>query len=247
MALNFDPSNKIIQLCMKAMITEESGGDNALEIFMEAWLQSETEFEKFIAAFHVSKRQSEIAQRLHWLEISLLHALTLKDWGTMSALPTLYRERSQCFELMGESEKAQQSLELSMHYDSGVKDPGPFYHGTKANLKDGEFLTPGYKSNYRDDLIMNHIYFTAQLSAAVLAANLAQGDGSARIYRVEPTGTFENDPNVTDKRFPGNLTQSYRSEMPLKIVGEVINWQDQSEAEKKDWREKVAANQGEII
>ena len=92
-----------------------------------------------------------------------------------------------------------------------VLDSGPFYHGTKADLKIGDMLTPGFKSNYHDHVIMNHIYFTALPNGAGLAAELAPGDGNPRVYIVEPTGSFENDPNVTDKKFPGNPTRSYRA------------------------------------
>ncbi|HSZ35030.1 MAG TPA: NAD(+)--rifampin ADP-ribosyltransferase, partial [Puia sp.] len=99
-----------------------------------------------------------------------------------------------------------------------IIDNGPFYHGTKADLQLGDLLTAGFNSNYRPEVIMNHIYFTATINGAGLAAELAKGDGSARVYIVEPTGNFENDPNVTDKKFPGNPTRSYRTSSPLKIV-----------------------------
>ena len=94
---------------------------------------------------------------------------------------------------------------------------------------------------------MNHIYFTAIINGAGLAATLAKGDGRERVYVVEPTGSFENDPNVTDKKFPGNLTRSYRTETPLKIVGEVTDWQKQTPEDLQKWREKLANNKGDII
>ncbi len=108
-------------------------------------------------------------------------------------------------------------------------------------------LTAGGRSNYQADLTMNHIYFTALMSGAGLAAALAKGDQRARVYRVEPTGPFENDPNVTNKKFPGNLTRSYRSAAPLKVVGEVADWPGQSPEQIARWRERVAATKGEII
>jgi hypothetical protein len=83
-------------------------------------------------------------------------------------------------------------------------DNGPFYHGTRADLQVGDLLTAGYKSNYRPEITMNHIYFTALVNGAGLAAELSKGEGRERVYIVEPTGDFENDPNVTDKKFPGN-------------------------------------------
>ena len=85
-----------------------------------------------------------------------------------------------------------------------ASDTGPFYHGTKADLQAGDLLTAGFKSNYYTDVVMNHIYFTALVQAAGLAAELAPGDGQPRVFLVEPVGDFENDPNVTDKKFPGN-------------------------------------------
>ena len=94
---------------------------------------------------------------------------------------------------------------------------------------------------------MNHIYFTALKNGAGLAAALAKGEGPERVYIVEPTGSFENDPNVTEKKFPGNPTRSYRSEAPLKIVGEVTDWVRQTPADIQKWREKLADNKGEII
>ena len=111
---------------------------------------------------------------------------------------------------------------------SEVLDDGPFYHGTIADLRMGEFLTAGYRSNYRPEVVMNHIYFTALVDgaglAAEIAAELAQGNAVPRVYAVEPTGLFENDPNVTDKKFPGNPTRSYRSSAPLRVIGETTDW-----------------------
>lgn len=246
MAVHFDPNNPVIKLCMKGMLTEESGGQNAIDIFLKAWQMADTDFEKFIAAYYLSKRQSKPTDQLAWLEKSRLHALVLNDVGVNSALPTLYRNMSDCYKTLGDFENAAIFDALSTD-PSDVLDPGPFYHGTKADLQIGDLLMPGGISNYQEALVMNHIYFTAHLSGAGLAATLAQGDNKARIYVIEPTGAFENDPNVTDKRFPGNLTRSYRSAYPLKIVGEVMDWQKQSDEETKEWREKVARNQGEII
>jgi hypothetical protein len=128
-----------------------------------------------------------------------------------------------------------------------VIDNGPFYHGTKADLKVGDLLTPGFNSNYKPEVIMNHIYFTALVNGAGLAAALAKGEGQERVYKVEPTGFFENDPNVTDKKFPGNPTRSYRSQAPLKIVGEVTDWVRQTEEEIQRWRAMLANIKGEII
>lgn len=126
-------------------------------------------------------------------------------------------------------------------------DGGPFYHGTKADLQIGDLLTAGFRSNYRPEITMNHIYFTALVNGAGLAAELSKGDGRERVYIVEPTGKFENDPNVTDKKFPGNPTRSYRSEEPLRIVGEVTDWVRLTPEELQDWRSRLANMKGDIV
>lgn len=100
----------------------------------------------------------------------------------------------------------------------------PFYHGTRADLQVGDLLTPGFASNYQHQAL-SWIYFAGTLDAAVWGCELAKGDGAPRIYLVEPTGPFEDDPNLTDKRFPGNPTKSYRSREPLTVVGEVLEWE----------------------
>ena len=105
-----------------------------------------------------------------------------------------------------------------------VFSPGSFFHGTKADLKTGDFIITGKKKNYNDDRKSNYVYFAGTLDAAIWGAELAEGDGRERIYVVEPAGDYEDDPNVTDKKFPGNPTKSYRSKQPLKIIAEVINW-----------------------
>ena len=126
-------------------------------------------------------------------------------------------------------------------------DKGPFYHGTKADLKIGELLTAGFQSNYRPEVKMNHIYFSALMDPAGLAAELAPGDNPARVYIVEPTGEFEDDPNVTNKKFPGNPTRSYRSTEPLKVTGEVTEWKRLTPEELQSWRKRLASTKGEIV
>lgn len=100
-----------------------------------------------------------------------------------------------------------------------------FYHGTKADLKPGDLIAPGYASNYGTRKKAAYVYLTATLDAAIWGAELAVGEGRGRIYVVEPTGPIEDDPNLTDKRFPGNPTKSYRSRDPLRVTGEVTDWQ----------------------
>lgn len=115
-----------------------------------------------------------------------------------------------------------------MENKPAVLDPGPFFHGTKAQLAIGDLLEAQNPSNFQDKK-SNYIYFTATLEAAKWGAELAFSDLPERIYIVEPTGKFENDPNLTDKRFPGNPTRSYRSKAPLKIVAELASWERHSD------------------
>jgi len=124
-------------------------------------------------------------------------------------------------------------------------DQGPFFHGTKAALREGDFLTAGFQSNYRPEVTMNHIYFTASRDGAGLAAELAAGDAAPRVYMVEPVGAFEDDPNVTDKKFPGNPTRSYRSRDPLRVVSEVDDWVRLTPEALQAWRDRLATILGD--
>jgi rifampin ADP-ribosylating transferase len=117
-------------------------------------------------------------------------------------------------------------------YEAGV-----YLHGTKADLAVGEMLVPGRESNFEHGRVMNYVYFTATLDAATWAAELAAGTGRGRIYLVEPSGEFEDDPNVTNKRFPGNPTQSFRSRQPLRVVGELVDWVGHSPEKLKAMRD----------
>lgn len=102
------------------------------------------------------------------------------------------------------------------------------YHGTKANFKPGDLIEPGFKSNYGKRKMASYVYLSATLDAATWGAELAVGETSGRIYIVEPTGPIEDDPNLTDRKFPGNPTKSYRSRHPLRVTGEVMDWQGHS-------------------
>ena len=132
-----------------------------------------------------------------------------------------------------------------------MTDEGPFFHGTKADLQPGDLLTAGFRSNYRPEIVMNHIYFTALRDGAGLAAELAAGDAAPRVYVVELIGAFEDDPNVTDKKFPGNPTRSYRSADPLRVVAEIDDWTRLTPEALQDWRDRLASllsdERGEII
>jgi hypothetical protein len=116
-----------------------------------------------------------------------------------------------------------------------------FFHGAKADLKPGDLIGAGYASNYGQRRTAAYVYLTATLDAAVWGAELAQGDGPGRIYVVEPTGPFEDDPNVTDTKFPGNPTRSYRTRDPLRIVGEVTGWQGHAPERLQQMKDHVAA------
>lgn len=115
-----------------------------------------------------------------------------------------------------------------------------YYHGTKANLNIGDLITPGFNSNYGDRNKAKYIYLSATLEAATWGAELAVGEGRGRIYLVEPTGDIEDDPNLTDKKFPGNPTQSYRSLHALKVIGEVSDWQGHSEEQLNTMKNHLA-------
>ena len=244
----FNPNNKIIQLLLRGMGMEDSGKpEEASLLFLKAWSEATADFERFIAAYYVARHQKNSSDKLKWFETSLQFALKVNDEAVRSAFPSLYLNIAKCYEALSDPDKAKKYVALSHSYKGTPSDPGPFFHGTRADLQVGELLTAKGESNYTSGLKMNHIYFTAVISGAGLAAALAKGDGPERVYIVEPTGDFENDPNVTDKKFPGNLTRSYRSQAPLKIVGEATDWLQQTPEELRRWQEKLADNKGEII
>lgn len=115
-----------------------------------------------------------------------------------------------------------------------------YFHGTKADLKIGDFIEVGLNSNYGQRNNAKYIYLTATLDAAIWGAELALGEGRERIYLVEPTGSIEDDPNLTDKKFPGNPTKSYRSKHPFKVVGEITIWQSHPPAQVKAMQDGLA-------
>ena len=130
----------------------------------------------------------------------------------------------------------QESKSLMSSNDQG---PQKFYHGTKANLKEGDLIEPGFNSNYGKGKKASYVYLSATLDAAVWGAELAQGEGVGRIYIVKPTGPIEDDPNLTDKKFPGNPTKSYRTRAPLRVIGEVIDWQGHSPEQLKAMKDHL--------
>jgi rifampin ADP-ribosylating transferase len=114
-----------------------------------------------------------------------------------------------------------------------------FYHGTTADLKQGDLIKPGFHSNYGKRKQASYVYLTATLDAAIWGAELALGEGPGRIYIVEPTGPIEDDPNLTDKKFPGNPTKSYRTQHPLRVCGEVTEWQGHPPEQLKAMKEHL--------
>ena len=128
---------------------------------------------------------------------------------------------------------------------SDETSPIEYFHGTRAALRPGDLISPGHRSNYRSEVVMNHVYFTARRDGGGLAAEIASmlgpADAVPHVYRVEPTGEIEDDPNVTDKKFPGNPTLAYRSKAPLTVLEEVTDWTRLSPAELGLWRGRLAA------
>jgi hypothetical protein len=125
-------------------------------------------------------------------------------------------------------EAARDSEHVPVTFQSCDHVTGPFFHGTRVAFGAGDEIVPGHGSNYHDGRVSNHVYFSVLLEPAVwgaeLAVALSDDGGAEHIYVVEPTGPFEDDPNVTNKRFPGNVTQSYRTRHPMRIVREVETW-----------------------
>jgi hypothetical protein len=246
--MEFSPANHVVKLCLQGMAMEENGQhEDAARAYLQAWNDATDDFEKFTAGYYIARQQQDTAERLRWYETVLQLALAIDDDTVYSALPALYKNIARCYELMGEDGLARKHEELSATYKDQPTDKGPFYHGTRANLQPGDMLTAGRLSNYHDGVIMNHIYFTAMPNGAGFAAALAKGEGRERVYIVEPTGSYENDPNVTDLKFPGNPTRSYRTAAPMKIVGEVREWNRLSPEQIQSFRDKLAQNNGEII
>lgn len=246
--MEFNTDNIVIKLCLQGMEMEEKGqAEEAAKQFMMTWNEATNEFEKFTAAYYVARHQANAAGRLQWYEAALQYALSLNNDAVKAAYTSIYSNIAKCYEELGEHDSAKKHEALAVSLTDNPADKGPFYHGTRADMQVGDLLTAGRLSNYKAELQMNHIYFTALASGAGLAAALAKGEGRERVYIVEPTGSFENDPNVTNKKFPGNPTRSYRTQQPLKVIGEQTDWMKQTPEEIQKWRERLKDNEGEII
>lgn len=135
-------------------------------------------------------------------------------------------------------------------HSNETKFRSSFFHGTRADLKVGDLIAVGYNSNFGTRKPMSWVYFTGTLDAATWGAELAAGNGRQRIYIVEPTGPFIDDPNLTDKKFPGNPTQSYRSRDPLRIIDEITEWEGHSPERLQQMKDNIVrlkAEGAEII
>lgn len=246
--MEFSPNNHIVKLCLQGMGEAEKGKHGEADrLFLQAWNEAADDSEKFIAAHAVARHQKNVTDKLAWLDTALQLAVTINDDTVKSALPFLYTDIAKCYEDLGDMAAAKHNFDIATTFTGEPSDTGPFYHGTKADLRVGDMLVAGGESNYQSELKMNHIYFTALVNGAGLAASLAKGDGRERVYIIEPTGIFEHDPNVTNKKFPGNPTRSYRSTEPLRIVGEVTDWVRQTPEQIGEWRAKLAKNKRKVI
>ncbi|PIR82292.1 rRNA adenine methyltransferase [Candidatus Kaiserbacteria bacterium CG10_big_fil_rev_8_21_14_0_10_59_10] len=246
--MEFSQNNNIVRLCLQGIAMEKKDKPKeASKLFLQAWNEATNDFEKFIAAHYVARHQKSVSDKLRWLETDLELALKINDDTVKSAFAPLYSDIAKCYEELGNTDEAKKNYDLAASCDDTLSDKGPFYHGTKADLQVGDLLTARNDSNYKSDFKMNHVYFTALANGAGLAASMAKGDGNEHVYIVEPTGSFENDPNVTNHYFPGNPTRSYRTEAPLKIIGEATDWRKQTPEELKKWRKDIDKNKGEII
>ncbi len=185
MNTKFDPNSSIIRHCIIGMGLEENGKmDEARSEFYQAWHEASDDYDKFIAAYYVARQQMSSEDQLKWLQTSLQCALNINDENVKSAYSTLYANIARCYEALFDSDHVRINYELSEFNKGKPSDKGPFYHGTKAALNIGDLLIAGGLSNYKSELQMNHIYFTANINGAGLAAALAKGEGKEHIYLV---------------------------------------------------------------
>ena len=246
--MEFGPANPVIRLCLLGIAFEEKGDiGEARKTFVQAWNEATDDQERFIVAHFVARQQPDVADKLSWLERAFQLSLRIQPEFVQAAMRSLHLSIAKCYQELHDSDSADRHIQSAVYISERPLDHGPFYHGTRADLRIGDLLVPGFGSNYQKGLKMNHIYFTALIHGAGLAASLANGAAAERVYIVEPTGSFEDDPNVTNMKFPGNPTRSYRTQEPLTIVGEVEDWSKQAPEELDKWRKKVANTSGRII
>src|SRR5262252_3088446 len=160
--MEFSPRNNVVRLCLHGMGMDEKGKpEEASKLFLQAWNEATDDSERFVSAHYVARQQNTVSERLTWLETALQFALKINDDTVKSALPALYSNIAKCHEDLNEPDQAKENYELATSSKHTLSDRGPFYHGTRADLPVGDWLTAGGASNYKPDLKMNHIYFTA--------------------------------------------------------------------------------------
>jgi tetratricopeptide (TPR) repeat protein len=148
--MEFSPTNPIVKLCLQGMAMEDQGkSEEAYQLFLQAWNEATNDFEKFLAAHYVARHQKDVRDKLKWLETTLQFALKINNDAVKSAFPSLYLNIAKCYEESGDIDNAKKNYELSNSFAEKPSDKGPFYHGTKADLKVGDFITAGSTSNYR--------------------------------------------------------------------------------------------------
>ncbi len=248
MQLEFDPNNEVILKCLKAQKLFEDGKDDEANIvFIKAQEKVSNKFEEFIFLYYQSRVLIDEKEKLSILKKAISIAKNLNNDIARSALTSLANQVADIYQKQGKIQKYSEYNNLAQSYIFKISDIGPFYHGTNVKLNVGDLLKPGFKSNYNSDVIMNHIYFTASKRGAAFAAELVAVENKPYVYLVEPLGNYENDPNVTNQRFIGNPTRSYRSDKPLRILEIITKWEQHSPDQIKAWREKVKNNKGKII
>ena len=169
--MEFSPNNHVVKLCLQGMAMEEKGKpEEASKLFLQAWNEATNDFERFISAHYIARHPKNASDKLKWLETALQFALKINDDAVKSAFPSLYSNIAKCHEDLNDPGKAKKNYELATSFQEKPPDNGPFYHGTKADLQVGDLLTAGGGSNYKPELKMNHIYFTALPNGAGLAA-----------------------------------------------------------------------------
>ena len=148
--MEFDPNNNVVKLCIQGMGMEDQGKpEDAARLFLQAWNEATNDFEKYIAAYYVARHQDNVPDKLKWLETALQFALKVNNEAVTSAFPGLYSKIAECYEDLGDARNAKKNFELANSSAGDPSDKGPFYHGTKADLKVGDLLTAGRRSNYQ--------------------------------------------------------------------------------------------------
>ena len=146
--MEFDPHNNVVRICVQGMDMEGKGKpEEARRLFLQAWNEATTNFEKFIAAYYVARHQKDVPDKLRWTETGLQFALKINDDTVKAAFPSLYSNLAKCYDDLGDLANARKNYEIAVSFTDKLSDRGPFYHGTKADLQVGDLLTAGGKSN----------------------------------------------------------------------------------------------------